>query len=103
LGVPYTDEELNNTAEVAFKQAEAIAAEIVAQGGPASTFDKQAIAVIAYLQRMGTDLFRTPEPEGEPAAPADGAPAEGAAEETPAEVADAADAGDEVAMADAIN
>jgi cytochrome c oxidase cbb3-type subunit I/II len=77
LGVPYTEEELNNTAEVAYRQAERIAADIVAQGGPASTFDKQAIALIAYLQRLGTDLFRTPEPEesestpGEESAPAE--------------------------------
>ena len=101
LGVPYTDEELNNTAEVAFKQAERVAAEIVAQGGPAGTFDKQAVAVIAYLQRMGTDLYRTPEPEGEQAVPADGAPAEGEpAAESDAEVAEAADANGDVAMAD---
>jgi cytochrome c oxidase cbb3-type subunit I/II len=63
LGAPYSEEELNNTAEVAFKQAEAVAAEIVAQGGPPSTFDKQAIALIAYLQRVGIDLFRTETPE----------------------------------------
>jgi cytochrome c oxidase cbb3-type subunit I/II len=63
LGAPYSDEDLNDTANVAFRQAEKVAADIVAQGGPAGTFDKQAIALIAYLQRIGTDLFRTPEPK----------------------------------------
>ncbi|PAY18307.1 cytochrome C oxidase Cbb3 [Rhodopirellula sp. SM50] len=75
LGAPYSDEELNNTAEIAYKQAEKVAADIVAQGGPASTMDKQAVALIAYLQRVGVDLFATPEP---------------AAEENPADAAAAA-------------
>ncbi|WP_246151468.1 cytochrome-c oxidase, cbb3-type subunit I [Rubripirellula reticaptiva] len=62
LGAPYSDEDLNNTEAVARRQAEAIAAEVVQQGGPAAMQDKQAMAVIAYLQRVGTDLFRTEEP-----------------------------------------
>lgn len=82
LGAPYTDDELLNSGDLAYKQAEKIAADIVAQGGPASTHTKQAVAIIAYLQRMGTDLFRTEEPakeadpatveptEDDPAAPA---------------------------------
>jgi cytochrome c oxidase cbb3-type subunit I/II len=71
LGAPYTEEELENSGEVAYKQAQSIAAEIVAQGGPPNTFETQAVALIAYLQRVGTDLFRTeekPKPEEEPAA-----------------------------------
>lgn len=76
LGAPYSDEDLNNTAEVAYKQAERIAADIVAQGGPANTFDKQAIALIAYLQRIGTDLNRTPEPTEAEVAAAEAAAAE---------------------------
>ena len=35
---------------------------IVQQGGPPMTFEKQAIALIAYLQRIGTDLYRTETP-----------------------------------------
>jgi cytochrome c oxidase cbb3-type subunit I/II len=48
-------------------QAESIAADIVKQGGPANVHERQAIALIAYLQRVGTDYFRTdvPEPSGE--------------------------------------
>ncbi|SMP54479.1 cytochrome c oxidase cbb3-type subunit I/II [Neorhodopirellula lusitana] len=73
LGAEYTDEELNNTAEVAQKQAEYIAADIVQQGGPAKTYEKQAIALIAYLQRVGVDLFAEEAP-AEPAGDADSDP-----------------------------
>ena len=66
LGAEYSEEDLEQTAEVAYRQAERIAADIVAQGGPANTMDTQAVALIAYLQRVGIDLFRTPEPETKP-------------------------------------
>lgn len=62
LGAEYSDEELNDTATVAMKQAERIAAEIVEQGGPAKTYEKQAVALIAYLQRIGIDLFAEEKP-----------------------------------------
>lgn len=62
LGAPYSEEEITGSGDLARKQALEIAAEIVAQGGPANKQDKQAIALIAYLQRLGTDLFRTEEP-----------------------------------------
>nr|WP_230780340.1 cytochrome-c oxidase, cbb3-type subunit I [Roseiconus lacunae] len=83
LGAPYSDDDLHNTEEVAYKQAERIAAEIVSQGGPANTMDRQAVALIAYLQRIGVDLFKTPEPE---AADAEGG--EDLAAEADADVAD---------------
>ncbi len=70
LGAKYTDEELNDTATIAMRQAEQIAAEIVEQGGPAKTYEKQAVALIAYLQRVGIDLFAEEEdavPAGEAA------------------------------------
>lgn len=85
LGAEYTEEELNDTAAVAMHQAEYIAAEIVEQGGPAKTYEKQAVALIAYLQRLGTDLFAEETPAEGEEAPADG-------EETPAEGEDAPDA-----------
>ncbi|MCA9136380.1 MAG: cytochrome-c oxidase, cbb3-type subunit II, partial [Planctomycetales bacterium] len=78
LGAEYSEEDLNNTKEVAFKQAEKIAAEISTQGGPANTMDKQAVAMIAYLQRIGIDLFATPEPKADATA-GDAAEAESAA------------------------
>jgi cytochrome c oxidase cbb3-type subunit I/II len=52
----------NNSEPIARQQAERIAAEIVAQGGPPLTFDKQAVALIAYLQRLGVDAFKSPQP-----------------------------------------
>lgn len=67
LGAPY-DRELTEAPEIAKKQAEEIAAQIVSQGGPVMrtleggttllTMDSQAIALIAYLQRVGIDLFK---------------------------------------------
>ncbi len=84
LGAEYTDEDLNDTATVAMRQAERIAAEIVEQGGPAMTHEKQAVALIAYLQRVGVDLFAEEEPETPPvddATPADDAASEAVTEE----------------------
>ena len=61
LGAPYSDETIANSAEIARAQALQIAADVVAQGGPANKQTVQAMALIAYLQRIGTDLFRTEE------------------------------------------
>ncbi|QDV12498.1 hypothetical protein CA51_23810 [Rosistilla oblonga] len=72
LGAPYSEEDLTDTANVARRQAEVVAADIVRQGGPAGKQNKQVIALIAYLQRMGTDLFKTPEPEAESEEAAEG-------------------------------
>ena len=36
------------------------------KAAPAAKHEKQAMAVIAYLQRLGTDLTRTPEPDKQP-------------------------------------
>ena len=62
LGAAYDEQEITGSADLARKQSLIIAADIVAQGGPANKQDMQAIALIAYLQRVGTDLFRTEEP-----------------------------------------
>ena len=61
LGVPYSDEEVANGIAAAHEQGAAIAAEIVIQGGPDGLADKKIVALIAYLQRMGTDIMK-PEP-----------------------------------------
>lgn len=63
---------------MAREQAERIAADIVSQGGTVNrgdvmTLDSQAVALIAYLQRLGTDLNAPPEV----AAPAEESPADG--------------------------
>ncbi|MEM6363004.1 MAG: cytochrome-c oxidase, cbb3-type subunit II, partial [Planctomycetota bacterium] len=69
LGAPY-DDELTDAPELARRQAEVVAADIVSQGGPirrgdVMTLDSQAVALIAYLQRIGIDLFE-PAPAVEP-------------------------------------
>jgi cytochrome c oxidase cbb3-type subunit I/II len=61
LGVPYSEDEIANGEAAARAQAQAIAQEIVVQGGPEGLADKQIVALIAYLQRLGTDINK-PEP-----------------------------------------
>ena len=66
-GVPY-ERELEESSQMSKIQAEKIAAEIVSQGGPVMrgdlmTYDTRGIALIAYLQRLGVDLFAPP-PKG---------------------------------------
>jgi cytochrome c oxidase cbb3-type subunit I/II len=61
LGAPY-EKELTDSEALARKQAQSIAAEIIAQGGPVAyedelIYESTAIALIAYLQRVGKDLF----------------------------------------------
>ncbi|GJM18162.1 MAG: bifunctional cbb3-type cytochrome C oxidase subunit I/II [Phycisphaeraceae bacterium] len=63
LGVPYGDAVLDGAApEMAREQAAEIAARLEGQGGPpaADTQRTKAIALIAYMQRLGTDLYREP-------------------------------------------
>lgn len=67
LGAEYSEEALTNTGDVAYRQAEQIVADIVSQGGPPDQMDKKVIALIAYVQRLGVDAFKTPEPETDPA------------------------------------
>ncbi len=64
LGAPY-QRELTEAEQMAREQGMLIAAEIVRQQGPAGLEDKQVIALIAYLQRLGTDLT-TPLPAKTP-------------------------------------
>jgi len=55
LGVPY-GRELSSAATLAQTQAQHIALEVVQQGGPAGMEDREVTALIAYMQRLGTDL-----------------------------------------------
>ncbi len=55
LGVPYGDA-VNKAPQMARDQAKSIAAAIVEQGGPAGLEDKQMVAIIAYMQRLGHDI-----------------------------------------------
>src|SRR5690606_38603799 len=52
LGVPYGDA-VNNAPAMAREQAQTIAAGIESQGGPAGLADREIVALVAYLQRLG--------------------------------------------------
>lgn len=54
LGHPYTDDELVHTARSMHDQAQPIV-DRLAEAGIETTPDKQIVALIAYLQRLGTD------------------------------------------------
>ena len=65
VGVPYTEAEVAAAPADAARQAARVAAEIVQQGGPARLERKEIVALVAYLQRMGTDLKKAaPAPPG---------------------------------------
>jgi len=54
LGVPYGDA-INNSVAMAKAQATSVAADIHSAGGPANLEDKELVAIIAYIQRLGRD------------------------------------------------
>ncbi len=57
LGVPY-GAAIERAPAMAREQAQALAEAIEAQGGPSDLSDKEIVAMVAYLQRLGTDLSR---------------------------------------------
>jgi cytochrome c oxidase cbb3-type subunit I/II len=59
LGVPYTPQEVDTAVDTLRGQAREIAAEL-ANAGVQGTEDKEIVALIAYLQRLGTDLKKAP-------------------------------------------
>jgi len=59
LGVPYPRDTAANAAALARTQGQQIAGEIVQQGGPAGLEETKMVALIAYLQRLGTDIKQT--------------------------------------------
>ncbi|MCA9297344.1 MAG: cbb3-type cytochrome c oxidase subunit II, partial [Phycisphaerales bacterium] len=65
LGAPYPQEVIGNAEAIARAQAQAVIDEIVTQDGPGAVpenfADSQMVAIIAYLQRLGTDI-RKPDP-----------------------------------------
>ena len=56
LGTPYSDDEIADAATAARAQAGQIARNVSANGGPSGLEDKEITALVAYLQRLGTDL-----------------------------------------------
>ena len=75
-GVPYTPEQIQNASRDAQVQAKKIAENLAAQGGPKGLEDREIVALIAYLQKLGKGAPA-------PAVPAPAAPAkaEGSAQE----------------------
>lgn len=59
LGVPYSDAEIEGGVEAAERQAREIAQDVVASGGPTDLSNKEVIALVAYMQRLGADLARS--------------------------------------------
>jgi len=59
LGVPYGDA-VQHAEQMAREQATSIAQEVAAQGGPTGLETKEIIALVAYLQRLGTDINKQP-------------------------------------------
>lgn len=56
LNVPYEARALSSAEAMAREQADMLAARLVAQGGPPLMADKDVIALIAYMQRLGMDI-----------------------------------------------
>ena len=65
LYTPYSKQEIDHAVELAYAQAKPIADELRKDPALANAKDlekKDIVAVIAYLQRLGTDLNRVPAP-----------------------------------------
>ncbi len=75
LGVPYSEPDIANAVVAAREQAAIVAGKIVQEQGPAGLETKQVIALIAYVDRLGVDLFAAPTPEAAAPAPDAAAPA----------------------------
>ena len=58
LGVPY-GEAVKTAPQMARDQAKSIATAIVEQGGPAGLENKEMVAIVAYMQRLGRDIKAT--------------------------------------------
>ena len=55
LGVPYSEAEISSAVSTALAQAKTISADLIKQGVPSEIEEKELVALIAYLQRLGTD------------------------------------------------
>jgi cytochrome c oxidase cbb3-type subunit I/II len=56
LGVPYTEDELKNSVSLAKEQADDVSSVLIEAGVPEKIKNKEIIALIAYLQKLGIDL-----------------------------------------------
>ena len=62
LGVPYSKEEIDNSIANAKEQAEVIKTDLVSAGVPEKIVDKEVVALIAYMQRIGVDYSKSETP-----------------------------------------
>jgi cytochrome c oxidase cbb3-type subunit I/II len=62
LGVPYTDDDVKNAVADARNQAKQIAAGLDKDSGLPKLEERQIIAVIAYLQKLGRPVAKDPVP-----------------------------------------
>lgn len=62
LGVPYTPEEIQNSVANAQEQAKSITTGLVTSGVSEKIIDKEVIALIAYIQRIGVDYSKMEAP-----------------------------------------
>ncbi len=63
LGVPYTDDEIAQADRLRYAQAVAIAADLNADPTIKVDPNEEIVALIAYLQRLGTDIKKAPKEE----------------------------------------
>jgi cytochrome c oxidase cbb3-type subunit I/II len=56
LGVPYTDSQIERAESDAQAEAKEVAQRIEKDGGPNQLYDKEIIALISYMQRLGEDF-----------------------------------------------
>jgi cytochrome c oxidase cbb3-type subunit I/II len=56
LNVPYDAQAIAHADTLAHQQAALVAAKLVQEGGPSGMENKEVIALIAYLQRLGMDI-----------------------------------------------
>jgi len=62
VGVPYTDEEIQNAQKSIAAQSQKVVANLAMGSITNAPADREVIAVIAYLQRLGTDIKAMPAP-----------------------------------------
>jgi cytochrome c oxidase cbb3-type subunit I/II len=63
LGVPYTDDEIAHADRLRYAQASLIAADLNADPTIKVNPNEEIVALIAYLQRLGTDIKKAPKEE----------------------------------------
>jgi cytochrome c oxidase cbb3-type subunit I/II len=62
LGTPYSDEEVLNARQLAVDQAKGIAMQLAIEDSSLTGFEtKDIVALIAYMQRLGTDISKGPQ------------------------------------------